>query len=153
MGTRVASPARKASGHTDRAALQQLDEIFNRSAVKVKRRPRLEDGEGGSIELPDELFAVLRKAVHFLMKGDGVSIVPLHHELTTQQAADLLNISRPHLISLLEAGKLPYCKTGKHRRIRTGDLFAYKEARDQERRAQLAELTRAAEESGEYDKA
>lgn len=151
MGSGVADRAPEAGGQTDRAALRILDEIFSRSAVQIKGRPKLLDGEGNSIELPDELYGVLRKVVHILMKGDTVSIVPVHHELTTQQAAEILNVSRPHLISLLEAGVLPFTKTGKHRRIRTGDLFEYKSARDQERRAQLAELTRTAEESGEYE--
>jgi excisionase family DNA binding protein len=150
MGSGVADRGNVEGGQADRAALKLLDEIFSRSAVQVKRRPKLQDAEGNSIDLPDELFEVLRKVVHILKKGDMVSIVPVHHELTTQQAAEILNVSRPHLISLLEAGALRFTKTGKHRRIRTGDLFEYKNARDQERRSQLAELTRAAEEAGEY---
>lgn len=148
MGSRLAD--RAIGGQADRAALKVLDDIFRRSAVHEKRRPRLLDAEDNSIELPDEIFEVLRKVVHILKKGDMVSIVPVHQELTTQQAAEILNVSRPHLIALLNAGKLAYTKTGKHRRIRYGDLLSYKNARDQQRRQQLAELTRAAEDAGEY---
>jgi excisionase family DNA binding protein len=147
MAPRVADPAGEKTG---RETMMLLDRLFSGSAVQVRRRPRLVDADDNSIELPDEIFDVLRKVVSILKKGDSVSIVPVHQELTTQQAALLLNVSRPHLISLLDANAIPYTKTGKHRRIRYIDLVDYKAERDRKRRAELADLTRRAEEAGEY---
>ena len=78
-------------------------------------------------------------------------MVPVHQELTTQQAADLLNISRQYLVRLLEEGKIPYTRTGKHRRLRIDDVVAYKQARDRERSESLDELARLSDELGGYD--
>ena len=134
----------------NQAALMELDRMFSRSAVDVRRRPTLVDAEGVEMEIPDEIFEALRKVVHILKKGQMVSIVSVHQQLTTQQAANILNVSRPHLIGLLDAGSIPYSKTGRHRRIKFGNLMDYKKTRDQERRAELAALTNAAEHAGEY---
>lgn len=72
-------------------------------------------------------------------------------EVTTQQAADLLNVSRQYLVRLLDEGRIPFRKTGKHRRLRMQDVLAFKEQRDKDRRAGLRELSRLTEESGGYD--
>ena len=69
----------------------------------------------------------------------------------TQQAADLLNISRQYLVRLLEEGRIPYTRTGKHRRLRIDDVVAYKQARDHERSESLDELARLSDELGGYD--
>jgi len=70
---------------------------------------------------------------------------PVHAELTTQEAADLLNVSRPHLVKLLEDGALPFHRTGKHRRIRFADLMQYKETRDRASEDAMAELAKQAQ--------
>jgi excisionase family DNA binding protein len=80
--------------------------------------------------------------------GQGVSVVPAHSELTTQQAAELLNVSRPFLIGLLDAGDIEYRKVGKHRRIKAQSLMAYMARDDQERREAADELTRLNQEMG-----
>ena len=104
---------------------------------------------------PEETLVVPRGAVELLAQvlahmaaGQGVSVVPAHAELTTQQAAELLNVSRPFLIGLLDAGEIDYRKVGKHRRIKAQSLMAYMARDDQERRQAADELTRLNQEMG-----
>ncbi|WP_077048232.1 helix-turn-helix domain-containing protein [Pseudomonas sp. KK4] len=89
-----------------------------------------EQNEGHTVELPTSALRLLADILAELAAGNAVKVVPVHAELTTQEAADLLNVSRPHLIKLLESGDLSYHKTGKHRRVRFADLMDYKNQRD-----------------------
>lgn len=75
-----------------------------------------------------------------------LKVVPIHAELTTQEAADLLNVSRPHLVKLLEEGVLPFHRAGKHRRVRFADLMSFKGRRDQASEHAMAELAKQAQE-------
>ncbi|CUR55542.1 Transcriptional regulator, MerR family [metagenome] len=107
------------------------------------------------VDDPAETLVVPRGAVELLARvlahmaaGQGVSVVPAYAELTTQQAAELLNVSRPFLIGLLDAGEIEYRKVGKHRRIRARSLMAYIALDDQERRESADELTRLNQELG-----
>ena len=83
-----------------------------------------------------------------LANGNGVTIVPVHAELTTEQAADLLNVSRLHLIKLLESGELEYKMVGPYRRVRAEDVIRYKRARDERTRQAAADLTALGQELG-----
>jgi excisionase family DNA binding protein len=116
------------------------------------RRPRLTLPNGEEIELPSEVLLLLRDITTALARGEPVSVVPLHREMTTQEAADLLNVSRQHLVNLLEAGEIPFTRPGKgkHRRVLAADVLAYKKRRDAERRVALRELTHMSEEAGDY---
>ena len=106
---------------------------------------------GERIEVPVSVHRLLATMVHELARGNAVTIAPLHAELTTQQAADLLNVSRPFLVQLLESGTIPFHRVGTHRRVRLQDVMAHRNARSQERRTALAEMAREAQEVGLYE--
>lgn len=113
--------------------------------------PRLVGPDGQAVPLPASLVRVIREAAESLARGDSLTVVPLHTELTTQQAADLLNVSRPYLVRLVEGGTVPCTRTeGGQRRIRSSDLLAYKARRDAERAEGLRALTRMGQEWGLY---
>jgi excisionase family DNA binding protein len=86
-----------------------------------------------------------------MARGDSITVVPVGREVTTQQAADLLNVSRQYLVRLLDEGRVPFRKTGKHRRLRIEDVLSFKKTRDKDRWAGLRELSHMTEEFGGYD--
>jgi excisionase family DNA binding protein len=102
--------------------------------------------EAQPIKLPASAVALLIEMLTVMSTGRGVTIIPENAELTTVEAADVLNVSRPFLIKLLEEGKIPHRKVGRHRRIRMEDVMAYKNAIDREREAILDELVAEAQE-------
>lgn len=105
---------------------------------------------GRQIELSHALREILAHAIHIFAQNRAVAVVPYNKMLTTQEAADLLNMSRPHLVKLLESGAIPYTMVGTHRRIRLSDLMRYRETRDTTRRRALASLTRQSRRLGLY---
>lgn len=102
--------------------------------------------DGHHIELPASALEALRKVVEAMSRGESVTVIPHDKQLTSQETAEILSVSRPHLIKLLDRGELPFHRVGTHRRIKIEDVLAYRERRDAERRAALAELTRLSEE-------
>jgi excisionase family DNA binding protein len=110
----------------------------------------LSDGE--RLDVPASAMKSLLQVVEMLANGDAVSLVPVHRELTTQEAADLLNISRQYLVRMLDRGDIPSHKVGTHRRVALDDVMAYRRKRDVERREGLAELTQLSQELGLYDR-
>ena len=96
--------------------------------------------EATEITLTPALSGLLIDLLRHIGKGDAVTLVPVSQMLTTQQAADILNVSRPFLISLLDKGDIEHTLVGRHRRIKADHLFAYKKARDEKRSAALSEL-------------
>ncbi|MGL6342693.1 MAG: helix-turn-helix domain-containing protein [Waterburya sp.] len=86
-----------------------------------------------------------------MSQGNAVTLVPVHAELSTQEAANLLNVSRPYLIKLLDSGEIPYRKIGKHRKILATDLYTYKEQIDTQRSESLDKLAALSQELNLYD--
>jgi excisionase family DNA binding protein len=105
-----------------------------------------EKSEAHVVELPTSALRLLVDILAELADGNAVKVVPIHAELTTQEAADMLNVSRPHLVTLLEGGLLPFRKTGKHRRIRFADLMKFKAERDQASEKAMEELAKQSQE-------
>ncbi len=136
------------AGDEERANLERIEELYEQQPASVIKF--ITPSEEEIIQLPESVMRIVQRAVHLMARGEAVSIVPVHKELTTQQAADLLNISRQYLVRLLERGEIPFTKAGTHRRIKFGDLMEYKRCRDQRRRSKLDELTRLNEELGFY---
>ena len=101
--------------------------------------------DGHDLILPRQALALLRDILVEMAQGNAVTIVPTHAELTTQEAADILNVSRPHLIKLLNDNVIAYSKTGTHRRIRYQDLMEYKAEREHRSMDALDVLTEQAQ--------
>jgi len=140
--TPIAAPA------AETAAVVQLRDFMAAKPAGEQRHASLCSPDGQQLEIPDSIYRVLVAAVAAMAMGNAVSIVPVHHELTTQQAAELLGVSRPHLVKLVDAGEIPHHKTGSHRRIYFEDLMRYRDMRDAQRSEALRDLTRKSAEYG-----
>jgi excisionase family DNA binding protein len=121
------------------------------AGVNEPSRARLVGPDGSQIDIPDELYGVLRDVVHALSEGLAITIAPHNTMLTTQEAADLLNISRPTLVRLLTGGEIPYTMRGRHRRVLLRDVLDYRERTRQERRQVLDQMAADAEDDGLYE--
>ena len=93
-----------------------------------------------TLQLPASAVRLLIDILDQMAQGNAVTLMPIHAELTTVQAAEVLNVSRPHLVKLLEEGKIPYHRVGTHRRIRTKEVLAFKREKMANRRETLDEL-------------
>ena len=132
----------------ERKALERIGKAL---APKRAGKARLRGPHGEEMIIPHSLSAVLVQAVRQLMSGRAISIVPVTAELTTQQAADMLNVSRPFVVKLLEEGAIPFHKAGTHRRLYLQDVLAYKRKRDKETERALGRLVTEAQELGIYE--
>lgn len=103
------------------------------------------------IVLPESLCRILSQAIHLMAAGKGVSVRAVDRELTTQEAAILLNMPQHFLLKLLEQGDILYNIFGSHQRIHFADLIAYRQERDRKRREALDELTQMSQDEGFYD--
>ena len=121
-----------------RDALRPLAELVHAKRFDDVRLRAECDGDTVDVTVPRAAYQLLLESLAQLSNGNAVTVVPVHAELTTQQAAALLNVSRPHLVHLLEDGALPFRKVGTHRRVLAEDVIAYR-LRDDEKRRQAAD--------------
>lgn len=143
---------KKPSKDEQRAALESYDALSASLEQLRSDNPEIEIEETEQrIRIPISALKLLAKILKEISLGNPISIVPVATELTTQAAAEFLGCSRPHLVKLLESGKIPFTKVGKHRRIKYEDITRYKNRMKLRQKAKIQELMGLDEESGMYD--
>lgn len=125
--------------------IEDIGRMLNRGRVK------LTGPMGENLSIPEPLYQLLKDAVTNLAQGRSLVLIPEEQQLTTQEAGELLGVSRPYLIRLLDAGEIPYSLVGRHRRIQMSDLVEYAKRRVA-RRAALDKMARDAYDAGLYDR-
>ena len=130
----------------DDSVLEQLEALLDKDVAK------LVGPDGEEVELPEPIYELLHKVVRALVGGEKVSLYPEDLIVTTSKAAEILNVSRPYLIKLLDNGDIPSAPSvGSHRRVRAKDVLSYKENRDGQRRKSIRNLVKLKKEKGLYD--
>jgi excisionase family DNA binding protein len=138
----------EADANLARESLKQISPVLTSSMSDLSIRIQNDEQFGAEIVLPARALRLLKDILAEMAQGHAVALLPVHAELTTQQAADLLSVSRPYLIGLLEQRKIPFRLVGQHRRVRLDDLLAYKRKDDEDRRRVAEELTADAQDLG-----
>ena len=123
---------------------QSTSRALSKYSTQERLRFMLPDGE--DFILPGYAFDLLLDILTEMSKGNAITVMPVHAELTTQEAANLLNVSRPFLVDLLEKGEIPFRKVGTHRRIMFRDLLDYQQRTASSRQKILDELAAQAQE-------
>ncbi len=113
-------------------------------------RVTVTDARGVESEAPEQVYRIAEEALSIVAEGGDATLVVVAHDLTTQEAADILGVSRPHLIKMLDAGEIPHYKVGTHRRLDVGDVITYRRDRDALRRAALDGLAAESQDLGMY---
>lgn len=135
-----------------RVAARQLSKFSGIGrTVSFVLEPKDNQEPGEPISLPANIFKSIVKMLIEMGNGNAVAVVPVQAELTTQQAADLLNVSRPHLIKLLDQQQIPFRMVGTHRKLTARDVIAYRDRSDHARREALSRMVAMDEEMGLYD--
>ena len=131
--------------HTAKQSLATLRQITAESRPEANL---IFEVEGKSFAVPTKAVKLLEKVLDEMADGRTVEIATSAHELTTQEAAELLKVSRPHLVKLLEMGKIPHKKVGSHRRVKRTDVLKYESDLKEIRRKGLEFLAKEAQEMG-----
>lgn len=128
--------------------IKQLKKLI---AKAENKELQISTSNGESIALPNSVTDIFRTVINVIAQGKGISLIPVAEEVTTTQGAEILNISRPYLMRLIENGEIPYHQVGTHKRINLQDLLEYKKIRDTKRKKGLQKLTELSQELGLYD--
>lgn len=147
----AAAPAEREDVSRIYRLLEKVEELRGSNRDAPSRQFTLSDPRGRTVPIPESVFYILERVAEVLARGDAITVVPVGKEMTTQQAADLLNVSRQYLVRLLDEGKLPCTKVGRHRRLRMNDVLAFRERRDRERKRSLKDLAELSEDLGGYE--
>jgi excisionase family DNA binding protein len=134
----------------DRGELEELRafaRLLDEATESDGEEARLVGVTGEAIEVPAAALRALKLVAEGMSAGLALSLIPYGKELTTQEAADLLHVSRPHLVKLLDEGRIPHHRVGTHRRVRLEDVLEFATERTERRRAELRELTRLSQEA------
>jgi len=140
--------------HLPTAQEAEEAKITSRALSKYALNERLHlkiasnNNESEDLILPGYAINLLLAMLTEMSKGNAITVMPIHAELSTQETAELLNVSRPHLVDLLEQGKIPFRKVGTHRRVLANDVFDYKQRIDEARLKALDDLAAQAQELG-----
>ena len=126
-------------------------ELARRGVAVPEPKPGLVGADGRRVEVPGPVFDALVQAAAAMAHGQGVTVIPQNALLTTQEAAELLGISRPTLVRLLEDGEIPYEQRGRHRRVMLADLLAYQASMRRERREALDRMAQEGQAAGLYE--
>ena len=149
MAALAYAPPSERDSEMARAARQRFESFAG------ERKPlelRIVEAENEApLVLPAAAVAFLKDMLEAMASGHSITMIPDHAELTTMEAADILNVSRPYLIKLLESGEIRFRRVGTHRRILMADLLAYQEQADRQSRAAMDELVALSEDLGLYD--
>ncbi len=133
-------------------AMQSYDALASVLDQLQSENPEIEIEETEEkIKIPLRVLKLLAKILKVTSQGNPISIVPIATEMTTQAAAEFLGCSRPHLVKLLEEGKIPFAKVGKHRRVKFEDVVKFKEGMKANQEQLLMDIMRSDEELGLYD--
>ncbi len=131
-------------------AVQVLEHFLDQhSEVRSTTLSLLAGDHSAALEMPADLLPLITHVLAQAASGNAVAVTPVAAELTTQQAADLLNVSRPYVVKLLDERRIPFRRVGNRRRILVADVMAFKDVDESERRSIAAELTVTAEHRGQ----
>lgn len=131
---------------TEQPAVEKLEHLLERGI------PSLVTSTGEKVKLPATIYEVLKRVVELMADGKAVTVIPDNQVVTTQRAADILGMSRPFFVKLLETGAMAHHRVGNQRRVYLNDVLQYAHKREQERQAALDRLSRHAFETGLYEK-
>ncbi len=126
--------------------IKQIEQILSEDS-----QAKLVGSNGEQLVIPEPLCQVLLQVMRAFILGQSISIVSQEQEMTIEESADFLNVSRPYLIKLLAQGEVPFYKFGSQQRMTLLDLMKYKENRDRKRREGMKELSQFLQEEGFYD--
>lgn len=148
----VLEQIRKPSKLDQKIAIESYDALASVIEQLNSEQPEIEIEETNEkIKIPLSALKLLGDILKAMGQGKLISLVPMATEVTTQAASEILGCSRPHLVKLLEEGKIAFTKVGKHRRIKFDDIMQYKKQMKQQQKQHIIDIMNLDEESGLYD--